>query len=70
MTVEELINKLQKCNPSARVYTEQYNDSRVNKIGTVKAYDYDKSDVVYLADDLCAVECDLKYDGFKIEEVK
>lgn len=70
MTVEELISKLQKCNPNARVYTEQYNDSRVNKIGTVEAYDYDKSDVVYLADDLCAVELDLEYEGLKLKEIK
>ena len=70
MTVKELVEKLEKCNPDARVYTEQYNDSRVNTVGTVEAYDYDKADVVYLADDLCAVKLDLEYEGLKLTEVK
>ena len=70
MLVKDLIKKLQKCNPNARVYTEQYNDSIVDVVGEVDNYDYDGRDVIYLADTLCAVEEELKEEGLIIKEVK
>ena len=68
MIVKELINKLQKCNPEARVYTEQYNDSSVGVVGEVD--NYNGMDVVYLGDTLWAVEEELKEEGLTIKEVK
>lgn len=68
MLVKDLIKKLQKCNPNARVYTEQYNDSSVGVVGEVD--NYNGMDVVYLADDLCAAEEELKEEGLTIREVK
>lgn len=68
MLVKDLIKKLQKCNPNARVYTEQYNDSSVGVVGEVD--NYNGMDVVYLADDLWAIEEELKEEGLTIKEVK
>lgn len=68
MLVKDLIKKLQKCNPNARVYTEQYNDSSVGVVGEVN--NYNGMDVVYLADGLWAVEEELKEEGLTIKEVK
>lgn len=68
MLVKDLIEKLQKCNPNARVYTEQYNDSSVSVVGEVN--NYNGMDVVYLADGLWAVEEELKEEGLIIKEVK
>ena len=68
MLVKDLIKKLQKCNPNARVYTEQYNDSSVGVVGEVA--NYNGMDVVYLADGLWAVEEELKEEGLIIKEVK
>lgn len=68
MLVKDLIEKLQKCNPNARVYTEQYNDSSVSAVGEVN--NYNGMDVVYLADGLWAVEEELKEEGLIIKEVK
>ena len=68
MLVKDLIKKLQKCNPNARVYTEQYNDSSVGVVGEVD--NYNGMDVVYLADGLWAVEEELKEEGLTIKEVK
>lgn len=68
MLVKDLIKKLQKCNPNARVYTEQYNDSSVDVVGEVD--NYNGMDVVYLADGLWAVEEELKEEGLTIKEVK
>lgn len=68
MLVKDLIKKLQKCNPNARVYTEQYNDSSVGVVGEVN--NYNGMDVVYLADGLWAVEEELKEEGLIIKEVE
>ena len=66
MIVKDLINKLQKCNPEARVYTEQYSENCINKVCIAQKCGHDGADIVYLADDLCAIECDL----VNIKEVK
>lgn len=68
MTVEKLISKLQKCKPTARVYTEQYNDSSVGVVGEVN--NYNGMDIVYLGDTLWAVEEELKEEGLTLKEVK
>lgn len=68
MLVKDLIKKLQKCNPNARVYTEQYNDNSVRVVGEVD--DYNGMDVVYLADGLWTVEEELKEEGLIIKEVE
>ena len=68
MIVKDLISKLQKCKPTARVYTEQYNDSSVIVVGEVD--NYNGMDVVYLGDSLWAVEEELKEEGLTIKEVK
>lgn len=68
MLVKDLIKKLQKCNPNARVYTEQYNNSSVGVVGEVD--NYNGMDVVYLADGLWAVKEELKEKGLIIKEVK
>lgn len=68
MTVKELITKLQKCNPEAKVYTEQYNNNKVSEVGEID--DYNGMKVVYLADTLCAVEEELNEQGIIIKEVR
>ena len=68
MLVKELINKLQKCKPTAQVYTEQYNNTIVGVVGEVD--NYNGMDVVYLGDTLYAVEEELKEEGLTLKEVK
>ena len=68
MTVKELITKLQKCNPEAKVYTEQHNENNISEIGEIDNYNGMK--VVYLADTLYAVEEELNKEGVVIKEVK
>ena len=56
MTVEELIKKLQKCNPDAKVCIEVWMDPTANK---VKEYIIDGEPYVYIGDDFDELEYNL-----------
>lgn len=62
MRVKELMEKLSKCNPEARVCVEAYMDSAVNE---VKQYIIDGKLYVYIGDDFNELEYNL---GFHNEE--
>ena len=70
LTVKQLIDKLQKCDPDALVYAETWYEPRVQAIGTVSNYNGDNKDVVYITDDLFVAKKDLKNGNFILKEVK
>ena len=56
MTVRELIENLQKCNPNAKVCVEVWMDPVANK---VKEYIVDDKPYVYIGDDFDELEYNL-----------
>lgn len=65
MIVKELIERLQKCDPEATVYTEQWQEMDVNVVGIVES-----EKIVYIADDLDALRVDMEEEKRILKEVK
>jgi hypothetical protein len=67
MTVKELIEKLQKCNPNSTVYLETW-DTPVAKVVHEYCDMHSNSSFIYIADDIDYIEEDILEDAIKIEE--
>lgn len=65
MTVKELMEKLGKCSPDAKVCVEAYMDSAVNE---VKEYIIDGKPYVYIGDDFEELEYNLGLHNDEEEE--
>lgn len=59
MTVKELIEKLQKCNPDAKVCVEVWSNPAANE---VKEYTFGDDHYVYIGDDLENLDYELNHD--------
>lgn len=59
MTVKELIEKLQECNPNAKVCVEAWMNPYANE---VKEYTFGNDHYVYIGDNLEKLDYELNYD--------
>lgn len=64
MIVKELMSLLAKCDPNARVYTQQWKENYVNSVAEVP-----NEGLVYLADDLSALKSDFDEEKRLLKEV-
>lgn len=67
MTVKELIEKLQKCNPNSTVYLETW-DTPKAKVVREYCDIHSNSSFIYIADDIDYIEDEILENAIKIEE--